>query len=215
MTHRGVGGNENHDANSETDQPDILQVENNLKGIADGQQLHKSSHGAEDHISLHREPPPFADYYSDDHVETIMRRAAARGIKLRKILFLALWFFGCQEFEKVHPLQGGILRRKYRRDRRYGMPLESRFIFYPRYAWETLVKSLKFLRLGLKYARIRSRILREQGLEDYTDLALSPVCDDDLDVLELYSSTESAKAAVKKVRQRDQERARQAVAAAE
>ena len=44
-----------------------------------------------------------------------------------------LEFYGCIKIEEVHPLQGGIFRRKYRTDRRYGMPLESLFVFYPKY----------------------------------------------------------------------------------
>ena len=29
------------------------------------------------------------------------------------------------EAEGIHPLEGGILRLKYRRDRRHGMPIEN------------------------------------------------------------------------------------------
>ncbi len=34
------------------------------------------------------------------------------------MMFLLLWYWACEKLEKVHPLQGGYLRRKYRKDRR-------------------------------------------------------------------------------------------------
>jgi hypothetical protein len=72
-------------------------------------------------------------FYTPDHVETVMRRAAACGLKPSTILTLALWFYGCQTIEGVHPLQGGLLRRKYRKDRRPGLPIENPVVFYARY----------------------------------------------------------------------------------
>ncbi len=57
-------------------------------------------------------------YSCPEHMKTVMRRAAATGISVGKILFLLIWYYGCAELEKIHPLQGGcICRRKYRRDR--------------------------------------------------------------------------------------------------
>ena len=44
-----------------------------------------------------------------------------------------MWFKLMIEEEGVHPLEGGAFRLKYRRDRRHGLPLESPFVFYPRY----------------------------------------------------------------------------------
>ena len=42
-----------------------------------------------------------------------------------KALFYLVWFKGCIDIEKVHPLEGGFLRLKFSRDRRPGLPLES------------------------------------------------------------------------------------------
>ena len=61
-------------------------------------------------------------YYTPEHMETIMRRAVATGISPGKMLFLLIWFYGCVTIEKIHPLEGGYLRRKVRTDRRPGMP---------------------------------------------------------------------------------------------
>jgi hypothetical protein len=41
------------------------------------------------------------------------------------------WFKGCIDIENTHPLEGGYLRMKFRRDRRSRLPLEPALLFYP------------------------------------------------------------------------------------
>ena len=68
----------------------------------------------------------WAAYYTPDHIRTILRRSAA--CKLGRpgtTLSTILWFYLMILFEGVHPLEGGALRLKFRRDRRHGMPRES------------------------------------------------------------------------------------------
>ena len=72
-------------------------------------------------------------FYAKDHIETILRRAVASGMRGDPLRTALLEFYGCIKIKEVHPLQGGIFRRKYRTDRRSGMPLESPFVFYPKY----------------------------------------------------------------------------------
>ena len=146
-------------------------------------------------------------FFTDSHVETIMRRAVASGGDSGKIMKQALWFYGCQTIEGVHPLQGGLFRRKYRTDRRPGMPIESMFTFYPRYLRDIVHKHARFLALAWKYARIRSRVEKDPLKHDYMDLALTPASDQDLDNLLIFKATESAKAATEKVQLRRAKRA--------
>ena len=73
-------------------------------------------------------------YYTPEHMKTVMRRAVATNSNPGNMLFLLSWYWGCIALERVHPLQGGYLRRKYRRERRPSLPLESPLVFYPRYA---------------------------------------------------------------------------------
>ncbi len=78
--------------------------------------------------------PPGLNYYTPEHVRTILRRAAAHRLgRPKTALTTILWFNLMILFEAVHPLEGGAFRLKFRRDRRHGMPIESRFVFYPRY----------------------------------------------------------------------------------
>ena len=139
-------------------------------------------------------------FYTTEHVETIMRRAVASGVKSEKIIWKALFFYGCHAIEGVHPLQGGLIRRKYRRDRRPGMPLENPFSFYIRYLGEIIFKHARLVTLAGKYMLARSRVERNSAKLDYTDLALAPAVDEHLDELEIFDTTAAARAAVQKVR---------------
>ena len=71
-------------------------------------------------------------YYTDAHVETVLRRAVASGIKPRKIADVMTVFSAASRIEGVHPLQCGVVRRKVRTQRRHGMPIVNPLVFYPR-----------------------------------------------------------------------------------
>ena len=140
-------------------------------------------------------------YYTPEHIERVMRRAAARNISPGKVLFLILWFYGCKTLEGIHPLEGGYLRRKYRRDRRPGIAIESPLAFYPKYLAHLTRGHLSMFAMWRKYNRIRKQIKADPKRRDYMDLALTPVSEDELDELELFVSSDSAKAAVNKSRE--------------
>ena len=143
-------------------------------------------------------PAGLEDFYDPEHVETLMRRARACRIPPRKIAGTALGFYGSMAIEGVHPLEGGWLRRKYRKDRRPGLPVESPLVFYPRYAWETASKAARFAALWLRYRSIRRRVEADPAGRAYQDLALTPVSEDE--DLEIFHATESARQAVAKAR---------------
>ena len=71
------------------------------------------------------------------HHPTTSRRCYAAlpptGANASNALFLITWFKGSIDFERIHPLEGGFLRLKFRRDRRPGLPIEPAWQFYPRY----------------------------------------------------------------------------------
>ena len=73
-------------------------------------------------------------YYTEDHLETMLRRAYASGINIRSLMPVLFWFSSAVAIEDVHPLQWGMFRIKHRRDRRSDLPIESPIMFYPRYA---------------------------------------------------------------------------------
>ncbi len=139
-------------------------------------------------------------FYTPDHIESVMRRAAASGTKPRKIKNLVLGFYGSQAIEGVHPLQGGYVRLKYRKDRRPGLPIENPLRFYPAYVWETLCKLVRFVLLNRAYERILERVEKSTSTAGYTDLALRPASTEDLDELKIFSINAAAKKAADRAR---------------
>ena len=140
----------------------------------------------------------WAAYYTPDHIRTILRRSAA--CKLGRpgtTLSTILWFYLMILFEGVHPLEGGALRLKFRRDRRHGMPRESPFVFYPRYGVETLDQDVALLD-GLSAAarRILDEVLAAPDRWTYSDLAIEAPKADEYEALELYHATAGGEAAL-------------------
>ncbi len=71
-------------------------------------------------------------YYSPEHVETLLRRAAAGGAGMSHLTAAIMVYYGSYRFEKVHPLQAGLVRRKVRASRRPGSPPDNPLLYYVR-----------------------------------------------------------------------------------
>jgi len=113
-------------------------------------------------------------YYSDAHVETIMRRAVVSGINRTKVLDSLTIFSGAARIEGVHPLQFGFLRRKIRTQRRHGMPILHPLLFYPWRLADFLKVTSQWLRLIWRYRRIMARVVKDPAARSYFDEALRP-----------------------------------------
>jgi len=130
-------------------------------------------------------------YYSTAHITTIMKRAYAGGTGISKIAFMSWWFYYCVKYEGVHPLEGGYYRKKYRTDRRPGMPIEHPFIFYSKRAWENVYKLSKMASLHFTFAKAKKEIFANPASAQYRDVAISPVTADESETLELLASDTS------------------------
>jgi hypothetical protein len=75
-------------------------------------------------------------------------------------------------------------------------------VFYPRYLWEIVSKTARVALFVNRYKRICRRVENDPAKQAYTDLALTPAVDEDLDTLEMFSNTTSAVAAADKARAR-------------
>ncbi len=116
------------------------------------------------------------NYYSDAHVETVLRRAAAhRKGRPGNKLFLMMWFKLMVECEGVHPLEGGYFRLKVRGDRRGGLPREHPIPFYARYLAEIVSKHWAYLSAVWRVYRIYRRVKASPDRRNYTDLAIAPM----------------------------------------
>jgi radical SAM superfamily enzyme YgiQ (UPF0313 family) len=142
----------------------------------------------------------WAAFHTRDRFETVMRRAEATNSGPGKVLTQLIWSYCAVELENVHPYQGGYLRRKYRKDRRPSLPVESAFVFYPRYVAGLLYKHFKLAQAIWRYRPFAKKLRRDPAARHYTDVALTPVADEELDTLEMFASSDATKSAEAEMR---------------
>ncbi|HVL72400.1 MAG TPA: radical SAM protein [Beijerinckiaceae bacterium] len=133
-------------------------------------------------------------YYSWEHIETIMRRAAAKPttgrfkVNLAATITNIAWFKGAIDIEGIHPLEMGVFRLKFRRDRRPERGLEPAWRFYPKLIAETLHKQAQWAALLARLSRIYWKVTRDPKRHEYMDAALTPVTDAELATAEMFRS---------------------------
>jgi hypothetical protein len=135
-------------------------------------------------------------YYTREHMATILRRAAATGVRLGPLPGTLLHFALFTKWENTHPLQGGIFRLKYRRDRRPTLPLEPVWRFYPRFAWDLGQKAIAVARAAIFLFGLKKRIKADPDRLAYRDAAITPVTEDETGTLDLFTNNEAARQAV-------------------
>ncbi len=139
-------------------------------------------------------------YYTWEHIETLMRRAAATGQPVVKLMFLILCFYGCIMLEGVHPLEGGVVRWRGRKSRRPGLPVEGRWTFYPNEIARAFTTGWQWCQLGWKLNQLRQKVEGDPLKFQYTDTALTPTeekFDDQLALHQTYSPLLGIKSLVK------------------
>lgn len=136
-------------------------------------------------------------YYTDEHIRTVLHRCIATGTSPGKTMFFIVWFKGCIGIEGIHPLEGGFLRIRHRKNRRSSLPLENPLIFYPKNFVYTVLKQIKWATLYLRLRLIYKSVKRDPARFDYMDTALEPVTDHE-EERELFQS-DAAKGYLDKV----------------
>jgi hypothetical protein len=134
----------------------------------------------------------WSQFYTDDHLETILRRAHASGIDISRLMIVLLWFSAAVPLENVHPLQAGVLRRRNRLDRRPGLPLEAWLPFYTKYAAGLISKHFAFFKRWRSLNALCRKIVRGDPHRSYTDKTIAP--GDGQGDLRLYAQTAEAEA---------------------
>ncbi len=146
----------------------------------------------------------WSTYYTDDHMKTVIRRAAAGGARVDAVCFLMVTFWASSQLYNIYPLQAGLVRRKVRTDRRPGMPIENALIFYPRYAWETVSIFARAAGKLWKLWRFARSVQRDPNAKAYSDAALAGATSDSS--LEMFQLSESARKAGEKARRIDEQK---------
>jgi hypothetical protein len=144
-------------------------------------------------------------YYTMEHMETVLKRLVAKKGRANNALVLITWFMSSIHLEKVHPLEGGVIRLKSRRDRRPGLKREPIWTFYPKYSVESGIKIYKLARLYFRLRGMYKRIKADPKRFKYMDVALTPVTDHDVEDLEIFH-TPSAPAFVAQEQRRQHAR---------
>ena len=128
-------------------------------------------------------------YYTPDHVETMMRRVDAKHISAGFLRTLIVLFYGCITINKLHPLEGGYFRRKVRTQRRPVFPLENPILFFGRRLWEIGYEHVALLKMFWTLGKIRKRVKLSPDRRTYTDLSLTPVTleeEENLDLIKVF-----------------------------
>jgi Radical SAM superfamily len=148
-------------------------------------------------------------FYTPEHINMILRRTCACPVgRPGTTLSTILWFYLMILFEGVHPLEGGALRLKVRRDRRSGMRRENPIVFYAKYWGGTAVKVVQYARVYLRCKAMLTAALKAPDRWTYSDLAIAPPKSDEFEALDLYHQTTGGEAALARKYRDDDIRAR-------
>ncbi|MCB1774660.1 MAG: radical SAM protein [Gammaproteobacteria bacterium] len=145
------------------------------------------------------------NYYTFEHKTTVLRRMFALGSDKRLKTTERLTAFGV--FTRQHGMRSydmGLVRLPGRRDRRPGMPLENPLVYYPRYLLHNAKAVVVILYEYWRLRRQMLRIERDPLRGSYSDAAIVPPSESEMDDLDLFQGTRGGKEVVLKVRQRRQ-----------
>jgi hypothetical protein len=120
----------------------------------------------------------------------------------RRLALAIFYYYYSQVFEGVHPLQGGVFRRKIRTQRRAVFPRENPLSFYSRRLKEifsTYFPAVRFLWWLHKLCR---RIESDPIARTYSDIATTLAIERAEESLQLYQQTDAAHRALTQARAR-------------
>jgi radical SAM superfamily enzyme YgiQ (UPF0313 family) len=131
-------------------------------------------------------------YYSPEHVATVLRRCRAWGFDPKEMQAKMFAFHAPIVYENLHPLEGGLIRIKHRRDRRPELPLEPPLVFYPKLLFEFVRKYAGAFAMHRRYLRIWKQVMSEPPGR-YEDTAMRQVGTVDEGTLDLLTATPAAR----------------------
>ncbi|MCG8375036.1 MAG: radical SAM protein [Chlorobiales bacterium] len=113
-------------------------------------------------------------FYSFEHMTTVMQRMYALGSNKKRTTVNRLCLYGYfPAYRGIHPLEGGLLRLRGRKERRPIFPREHPLIFYPKNTYKQFVEVLGFFLFWLRLRVVRRRIERDPKRREYSDQAIA------------------------------------------
>jgi hypothetical protein len=143
------------------------------------------NHVTVDHPRMSREEldrawrEAWSTYYSTKHMATTLRRALASGIPARHVIVPMIWFWSSIFVYGIHPLEGGLIRRRARLNRRPGLPTDGVARFYFRYCIELLTTSVRLIGCLSRIAWIVLGVWFSPSRGTYVDESLAPAREGD------------------------------------
>ena len=115
------------------------------------------------------------NYYSFEHMVVVLRRMFALGSN--KKLTTIEWLIKFGVVTRVHGIRSydaGLLRRKNRKDRRPGLPLENPLIFYIKYFFSSIIAASTIWWVYRRLLKKMRQILNDPEKINYIDAAITP-----------------------------------------
>ena len=125
-------------------------------------------------------------YYTPEHLETVLHRAKIRGYDPWNMVMKMISFHAPPKLERVHPLDGGLWRRKYRIDRRPGLPIENPVVFHTKFWLQKALGYTRFAWLFFNSWRIYKRVMKADS-HAREDIALALDTEIDESTLDLFT----------------------------
>jgi DNA repair photolyase len=174
------------------------------KGVAMDSDLNKYDleHPVTDHPKMRRDElqaiyeEVWGLYYTRAHIETLLKRAAVTKVPMLSLAKVLVQFSTMMQFEKVNPLQSGLIRMRHPTELRPGLTPENIVLFYARYARDLVVRNAEFVRTMRWILATAWRIAHDPKRHAYHDVALTPIEDDEDENFDYLTKTDGAKAAI-------------------
>ncbi len=100
--------------------------------------------------------------YAPSNVKRILQRCVNEKRNPNHAMFFIIVCYGIIKFENVHPYAGGLFRKKNRKTRRHGLPLEPPHIFYPHRIAEIIKTFFCWGFYALRIVSVRYFCLKKQ-----------------------------------------------------
>ncbi|GAC1491456.1 MAG: hypothetical protein NVS2B11_16200 [Acetobacteraceae bacterium] len=126
-------------------------------------------------------------YFSKEHMRMLLQRAFVTGLPMGSLVKLLLTFATTIPVERVHPIQGGILRMKHPSELRPGQVPPNAVRFWLGFVGETVRKHVAIGRYLVALVLMMRAIKRDPAAGAYTDLSLTEGEPDDEAKLELLA----------------------------
>jgi hypothetical protein len=143
-------------------------------------------------------------YYTEDHMRTVLKRAAARSSKRMTNLANGLLFFSlAHKVEHLHPVETGNDRMFFREDRRPGLPREEPEAFAARVRVDAELKARIRNEATSRMNQIYAEVMTASDRLTYRDTATTPPSEEEFASLDLYHATHGGEAALARKRRDD------------